>query len=127
MVEVVAALLDAPCSFFAEGEGHLIVNDLLYLGKSEFFFRIECILHIVYFFSENEEKNIANCISNSISISTFISMALISDFPVANFVRTNFSHFILNDDNVPDLGFVLFKTGKNMNSKTKFENVKLAY
>ena len=73
--------------------------------------------------AQNEnEKNIANLISNSISISTFISMAKISDFPIVNFVNTNFNHFILNNENIPDLGFILFKTGKNMNSKTKFEN-----
>ena len=71
--------------------------------------------------AQNEnEKNIANLISNSISISTFISMAKISDFPIVNFVNTNFNHFILNNENIPDLGFILFKTGKNMNSKTKF-------
>ena len=39
------------------------------------------------------------------------------------------NHFILNNENIPDLGFILFKTGKNMNSKTKklLKLVKMKY
>ena len=38
-----------------------------------------------------------------------------------DFINKAIPLFKLNNSTIPDLGFVLFKTGKEMNSKIKFE------
>ena len=71
---------------------------------------------------DENDKIIGYNLSNSISLSTFASMSMMSNLSLINFIYENYEDYVLNEDNVPDLGFILFKTGKDMNSKTKFEN-----
>lgn len=50
LVEVVAAFLDAALGLVAKGEGHLFIDNLLNLVKSELFFGIESVCHNRLFF-----------------------------------------------------------------------------
>ena len=45
-----------------------------------------------------------------------------NNLSLIDFIYEKYEDYILNEENIPDLGFILFKTGKEMNSKTKFEN-----
>jgi len=49
-------------------------------------------------------------------------MSIMNNLSLIDFIYEKYEDFILNEENIPDLGFILFKTGKEMNSKTKFEN-----
>ena len=71
---------------------------------------------------EENDKIIGYNLSNSISLSTFVSMSKMNNLSLIDFIYENYEDYILNEENIPDLGFILFKTGKDMNSKTKFEN-----
>ena len=48
-------------------------------------------------------------------------MAKMNNSVSVDFINKSIPLFKLNNSNIPDLGFVLFKTGKDMNSKVKFE------
>ena len=72
--------------------------------------------------SENgEEKIVAKCLGNALSVSIINSMYLIAHQEPIKFLSSKFSQFKLSNSTVPNLGFVLFKTGRDMNSKVKFE------
>ena len=71
---------------------------------------------------DENDKLIAYNLSNSISLSSFVSMSIMNNLSLIDFIYEKYEDFILNEENIPDLGFILFKTGKEMNSKTKFEN-----
>ena len=49
-------------------------------------------------------------------------MSIMNNLSLIDFIYEKYEDYILNEENIPDLGFILFKTGKEMNSKTKFEN-----
>ena len=71
--------------------------------------------------SNEEDIAIATSLCNSISLATLLSMCILNRESMVNFINENFSHFKLNNSNIPDLGFILFKTGPKVNSKVKFE------
>ena len=69
--------------------------------------------------SLNDDISIA--LTNSLSICAFISMSLMKEETLPQFIREIYPHYIVHDYTIPNIGFTLFKTGKNMNSKIKFE------
>ena len=68
-----------------------------------------------------ENAQIAKCIGNAVCMATFLGMANMSNTPILDFINQTIPMYKLNNNVIPDLGFVLFKTGKDMNSKVKFE------
>ena len=75
----------------------------------------------IYQNSADEETNIAVNLGNSLSLSTLLAMAKMNNSVSVDFISQTIPLFKLNNSTIPDLGFVLFKTGKDMNSKVKFE------
>ena len=71
--------------------------------------------------SSEEDIAIANCLSNSISLATLLSMSILNKESMISYINENLTQFKLNNTNVSDLGFILFKTGPKANSKVKFE------
>ena len=69
--------------------------------------------------SLNDDISIA--LTNSFSICAFISMSLMKEEILPQFIREIYPNYIVNENSIPNIGFTLFKTGKNMNSKIKFE------
>ena len=69
----------------------------------------------------DEDKPLAKCLSNAISIATLISMSNMAGLSLVNYVNRYLPQNKFNNTAIPDIGFVLFKTGKTMNSKVKFE------
>ena len=76
---------------------------------------------------ENKETDaIALSLSNTISLMIYISTALMTNINFSQFIAENKSNLILkksqrNQGKTPNLGFCIFKTGKSMNSKIKYE------
>ena len=76
---------------------------------------------------ENKETDaIALSLSNTISLMIYISTALMTNINFCQFIAENKSNLILkkpqrNQGKTPNLGFCIFKTGKSMNSKIKYE------
>lgn len=68
-----------------------------------------------------DEQKVCQCLSNAISISSLLGMGVTTALSVPKFFGYFFPKFIYNNDRIPNLGFVLFRTGKSMNTKTKFE------
>ena len=64
---------------------------------------------------------IISLLGHSLSVSTLLAMARMNNSNNIEFINSNIPLFKLNNVNIPDLGFILFKTGKEMNSKVKFE------
>ena len=60
-------------------------------------------------------------LGNSLSLSTLLAMAKMNNSISVDFINQTIPLFKLNNSTIPDIGFVLFKTGKDMNSKVKFE------
>ena len=71
--------------------------------------------------SSDEDSKIAINLGNSLSLSTILAMAEMNNSNYVDFINRTISLFKLNNSTIPDIGFVLFKTGKDMNSKVKFE------
>jgi len=71
--------------------------------------------------ASEEEAPIINNLGNSLSLATILAMAKMNNSNAIDFINQTIPMFKLNNSVIPDLGFVLFKTGKNMNSKVKFE------
>lgn len=72
-----------------------------------------------------EHKQLAQLIINSLSISMLISMCLMCDQTFPSFIREKWPEFLMKADTIPKLAFSIFKTGKTMNSKVKFERFML--
>ena len=76
---------------------------------------------------ENKETDaMALSLSNTISLMIYISTALMTNINFSQFIAENKSNLILkkaqrNQGKTPNLGFCIFKTGKSMNSKIKYE------
>ena len=76
---------------------------------------------------ENKETDaMALSLSNTISLMIYISTALMTNINFCQFIAENKSNLILkkaqrNQGKTPNLGFCIFKTGKSMNSKIKYE------
>ena len=64
---------------------------------------------------------VMNCLGHALSVSTLLAMAKMNNTNNIEFINQNIALYKLNNSTIPDLGFVLFKTGKDMNSKVKFE------
>ena len=76
---------------------------------------------------ENKETDaMAFSLSNTISLMVYISTALMKNINFSQFMAENKCNIILkkaqrNQGKTPNLGFCIFKTGKSMNSKIKYE------
>ena len=76
---------------------------------------------------ENKEADaMALSLSNTISLMIYISTALMTNINFSQFIAENKSNLILKkaqrkQGKTPNLGFCIFKTGKSMNSKIKYE------
>jgi len=76
---------------------------------------------------KNKETDVmALSLSNTISLMIYISTALMKNMSLSEFIKENKSNLIFKNGNKkngksPNLGFCIFKTGKNMNSKIKYE------
>ena len=78
---------------------------------------------------EKEKENDANPMSlsicNTLSLMIYISTALMKNMSLSEYIKENKSNLIFKNGSkkkgTPNLGFCIFKTGKNMNSKIKFE------
>ena len=76
---------------------------------------------------ENKENDaMALSISNTISLMVYISTALMKNINFSQFIAENKSNLIMkkalrNQGKTPNLGFCIFKTGKAVNSKIKYE------
>ena len=70
---------------------------------------------------DENESNIAKNLCHSLSLSTLLAMSKMNNSNIIDFINSTIPLYKLNSSNIPDLGFVIFKTGKDMNSKVKFE------
>ena len=76
---------------------------------------------------KNKETDVmALSLSNTISLMIYISTALMKNMSLSEYIKENKSNLIFKNGNKkngksPNLGFCIFKTGKNMNSKIKYE------
>ena len=76
---------------------------------------------------ENKETDaMALSLSNTISLMIFLSTALMKNINFSQYMAENKTNLILkkakrNQGITPNLGFCIFKTGKSMNSKIKYE------
>ena len=75
----------------------------------------------IYQNSIDEEVKISINLANALSVSTLLAMAKMNNSISVDFINKTIPLFKLSNSTIPDLGFVLFKTGKDMNSKVKFE------
>ena len=67
-------------------------------------------------------SEVNHSLSNAISLSCIYSMSLMLDQSFPTFIKTTYADYIINEATIPNLCFNLFKTGKTMNSKVKFEH-----
>ena len=79
--------------------------------------------YILNFVQNASDKDIPiiSLLGNSLSVSTLLAMAKMNNKNNIEFINQNIPLYKLNNNVIPDLGWVLFKTGKEMNSKVKFE------
>ena len=74
---------------------------------------------------EKESDPMVLSLSNTISLMIYISTALMKNKTLSEYFKENKSNLIFKNESkkksTPNLGFCIFKTGKNMNSKIKFE------
>jgi len=71
--------------------------------------------------ADENNKNIAVLLSNSISFTVYFSQAIFRDISFNKFVFNSLQNILPQEEKIPNLGFTIFKCGKNMNSKVKFE------
>ncbi|MCQ2819883.1 MAG: hypothetical protein MJ252_21675 [archaeon] len=69
----------------------------------------------------NENIQLGKILVNGLSFSMLKSISLMCEQPLYEFIEEKYQNFILKSENIPNLGFSIFKTGKTMNSKVKFE------
>ena len=74
---------------------------------------------------EKETDPMTLSLSNTISLMTLLSTAMMKNITLSEYLKEYNTNFIFNNpkkvNNFPNLGFCIFKTGKNMNSKIKYE------
>ena len=75
---------------------------------------------------EKENDPMALSLSNTISLMIHISTALMKNLTFSEYIKETKSNLIFKINSrkkgkTPNLGFCIFKTGKNMNSKIKYE------
>jgi hypothetical protein len=74
---------------------------------------------------ENDSSPMSLSICNTLSLMIYISTALMKNMSLSEYIKENKSNLIFKNGSkkkgTPNLGFCIFKTGKNMNSKIKFE------
>ena len=75
---------------------------------------------------ENENDPMILSLSNTISLMIYISTALMKNLSLKEYIKETKSNLIFKNgskkkNKTPNLGFCIFKTGKNMNSKIKYE------
>ena len=75
---------------------------------------------------KNKEKDeITLSLSNTLSLISYISTAYIKNMELSDFIRKNKSNIIFKNTQIkeksPCISFCVFKTGKNANSKIKYE------
>ena len=73
-----------------------------------------------------ENDDMALSLSNTLSLMIYISTALMKNMSLSKYIKENKSNLIFRNESkkkgkTPNLGFCIFKTGKNMNSKIKYE------
>ena len=101
------------------------VKNLDYEDPNQFDEKILAILKTKN--KENKENDaMALSISNTISLMVYISTALMKNINFSQFIAENKSNLIMkkasrNQGKTPNLGFCIFKTGKAVNSKIKYE------
>ena len=71
--------------------------------------------------ANDTDAPIISLLGHSLSVSTLLAMAKIHNYNNIEFINSNIPLYKLNNSTIPDLGFILFKTGKEMNLKVKFE------
>ena len=71
--------------------------------------------------ANDTDAPIISLLGHSLSVSTLLAMAKMNNSNNIEFINNNIALYKLNNTTIPDLGFILFKTGKEMNSKVKFE------
>ena len=71
--------------------------------------------------ASDRDLPIISSLGHALSVSTLLAMAKMNNSNSIDFINENIPLYKLNNTTIPDLGFILFKTGKEMNSKVKFE------
>ena len=71
--------------------------------------------------ASDRDLPIISSLGHALSVSTLLAMAKMNNSNNIDFINENIPLYKLNNTTIPDLGFILFKTGKEMNSKVKFE------
>ena len=71
--------------------------------------------------ANDTDAPIISLLGHSLSVSTLLAMAKMNNSNNIEFINNNIALYKLNNTTIPDLGFILFKTVKEMNSKVKFE------
>ena len=61
--------------------------------------------------AHDEDKPIAKCLSNAISIASLLSMSRMANISLINYVNKYLPQIKFSNVRIPDMGFVLFKTG----------------
>lgn len=75
--------------------------------------------------ADENNKQIAILLSNSISFTVYFSQAIFKELAFNKFVFNSVQNILPQEPKVPNLGFTIFKCGKSMNSKVKFERFML--
>ena len=74
---------------------------------------------------EKENDPMTLSLSNNFSLMIYISTALMKNLSLKEYIKETKSNLIFKNgskkNKTPNLGFCIFKTGKNMNSKIKYE------
>ena len=71
--------------------------------------------------ASDKDLPIISSLGHGLSVSTLLAMAKMSNSNNIQFINETIPLYKLSSTTIPDLGFILFKTGKEMNSKVKFE------
>jgi len=74
---------------------------------------------------DENNKPLAVLLSNSISFTVYFSQAIFKEIQFNKFVNNSLQNVLSLEEKVPNLGFSIFKCGKSMNSKVKFERFML--
>jgi len=74
---------------------------------------------------DESNKQLAILLTNSISFTVYFSQAIFKEMPFNKFVFSSLQNILPQEPKVPNLGFTIFKCGKSLNSKVKFERFML--
>lgn len=75
--------------------------------------------------ADEQNKQLAILLTNSISFTVYFSQAIFREIAFNKFVYSSLQNILSQEAKVPNLGFTIFKCGKSMNSKVKFERFML--